>query len=119
MSKVVEMKAQLAEAAKAFDAEKARMVEAMRVLKAEMASMKDQEKEEKRRLKAEEAETRAKAIKEAMDAGLIKPKINKTELVREMLKEGLTISEMTERTGWKRKFILDNVWRIEKALGLR
>ena len=67
----------------------------------------------------EELKVQMAKMKEALENGEVEVKVNKTQVIREMLVEGMTIDMMVEKTGWARKSILDRVWLIEKRLGLR
>ena len=99
---------------------------------AQMAELKKQEKALKDQAKAlkEEAENAKKEAKEKQSAEraekmkailAAKPEVkeNKSQIIRELTKAGCTKEQIVEKTGYSNKFVLDNMWRIEKAAGLR
>lgn len=99
---------------------------------AQMAELKKQEKALKDQAKAlkEEAENAKKEAKEKQSAEraekmkailAAKPEVkeNKSQVIRELMAQGLTKDEIVTKTGYSNKFVLDNMWRIEKSLGLR
>lgn len=92
-------------------------------LKQEIKESKQKEVELKKKQKLEQKkiqqEERSKRLQELMKEGKIEPKINKSEMIRKMILEGKSKEQIVEETGFTNKFVLDNMWRIEKQLGLR
>lgn len=99
---------------------------------AQIAELKKQEKELKEQAKAlkEEADKAKKEAKEKQSAEraekmkailAAKPEVkeNKSQVIRELMLTGCTKEQIVEKTGYSNKFVLDNMWRIEKAAGLR
>ena len=64
------------------------------------------------------AAIRAARIKEAL-ANKTEKKVNKSEIIRNLILEGKTKDQIKEATGFDNKTVLDITWRIEKELGLR
>lgn len=99
---------------------------------AQMAELKKQEKELKEQAKAlkEEADKAKKEAKEKQSTERAekmrellanKPEVkeNKSQVIRELMLKGYTKDQIVKETNYTNKFVLDNMWRIEKSLGLR
>lgn len=100
--------------------------------KAELDTMLAEQKALKERIKALklndvvnkkiEKEAKAKEKAERIQMLLLNNEVvvkeNKSQKVRELLLQGKSKAEMAELLGYDNKFLLDTIWRIEKALGL-
>ncbi|MCK5017836.1 MAG: hypothetical protein KAS32_12305 [Candidatus Peribacteraceae bacterium] len=100
--------------------------EQMAKIKVEQQKLKDEAKvlkEEEKKAKVEEKELKAKVkaekLQEMMKNGKFEVKVNKSQIIREHMINGLTKEQIVTETGYTNKFVLDNMWRIEKSLGLR
>lgn len=99
--------------------------EQMKELKKQEKELKEQAKalkEEALKAKAEAKEMksaeRAEKMKELLAS---KPEVkeNKSQVIRELMLKGFTKDQIVKETNYTNKFVLDNIWRIEKSLGLR
>lgn len=94
----------------------AELKEKQKQLKLMAEEMKAKAKVESEELKKEAARLRAEQMKSMLGS---EPKVNKSEQIRKLMAEGKTRDEIAEALGYSPKFVTDNMWRIEKSLGLR
>lgn len=94
----------------------AKLKEEQAKLKAMLEEQKEKAKAEAQKLKEETAKLRAAKMKQLLDE---EPKVNKSEQIRRLLLEGKDRDQIAAELGYKKKFVSDNIWRIEKQLGLR
>lgn len=99
--------------------------EQMKELKKQEKELKEQAKalkEEALKAKAEAKEKQSAERAEKMRELLAnKPEVkeNKSQVIRELMLKGYTKDQIVKETNYTNKFVLDNMWRIEKSLGLR
>lgn len=93
--------------------------EKQKELRERALELKEEAKTKSEELKVQEAKSKALRIKEILENQNFETKVNKSQVIRELMFKGYTKDQIVEETGYSNKFVLDNVWRIEKSLGLR
>jgi len=86
---------------------------------AKLKELKVQEDAAKAEIKTAEAQAKATKLAEIIAKGGIEKKVNKSEVLLNMMLAGKDRAQMHEETGYTKKFIIDVVWRLEKQYGLR
>jgi len=94
------------------------MLAEQKALKEKIKSLKLEDLVTKKVEKEQKAKEKAERIRMLMLNKEVVVKENKSQKVRELLFAGKSKSEIAEATGYDNKFLLDTIWRIEKALGL-
>lgn len=114
-----ELKAKIKALQEASKLEALVLKEKQKELRAQALELKAAAKESAEELKRQEARSKAIRIKEILENQNFETKVNKSQVIRELMFKGYTKDMIVEETGYSNKFVLDNVWRIEKSLGLR
>ena len=116
---IEELKAKIKALQEASRLEALVLKEKQKELRAQALELKEAAKKSAEELKVQEAKSKALRIKEILENQNFETKVNKSQVIRELMFKGYTKDQIVEETGYSNKFVLDNVWRIEKSLGLR
>jgi len=87
-------------------------------LKEQAKALKEEADKAKKEAKEKQSAERAEKMKELL-ANKPEVKENKSQVIRELMLKGYTKDQIVKETNYTNKFVLDNMWRIEKSLGLR
>lgn len=109
--KIARLKSEYEEQIKELKKQEKDLKEQAKALKAEASKAKAEAKEK-------QSAERAEKMRELL-ANKPEVKENKSQVIRELMLKGYTKDQIVKETNYTNKFVLDNMWRIEKSLGLR